>query len=83
MAGSKIAHTLPLHFFKSTVWGRARGSPSGPATRFGFIVAHLGVMFGGGVSLPLNPKFTREEMRHFLTDSGTAIVSSLPTPPTP
>jgi malonyl-CoA/methylmalonyl-CoA synthetase len=44
------------------------------ADRFAFLVAHLGVLFGGGVSLPLNPKFTREEMRHFLADSGAAVV---------
>ena len=44
------------------------------ADRFAFLVAHLGVLFGGGVSLPLNPRFTREEMRHFLADSGAAVV---------
>src|SRR5262245_7181509 len=48
------------------------------ADRFAFLVAHLGVLLGGGVSLPLNPKFTREEMRHFLTDSGAAVVVSDP-----
>ena len=42
--------------------------------RFAFLVAHLGVLFRGGVSLPLNSRFTREEMRHFLTDSGAAVV---------
>jgi malonyl-CoA/methylmalonyl-CoA synthetase len=44
------------------------------ADRFAFLVAHLGVLLGGGVSLPLNPRFTREEMRHFLADSGAAVV---------
>jgi malonyl-CoA/methylmalonyl-CoA synthetase len=34
-----------------------------------FLIAHLATLFGGGISLPLNPRFTREEMRHFLTDS--------------
>jgi malonyl-CoA/methylmalonyl-CoA synthetase len=34
-----------------------------------FLIGHLGTLFGGGISLPLNPRFTREEMRHFLTDS--------------
>lgn len=59
---------------------RDRGMGSGErvaiwtADRFAFLVAHLGVLLGGGVSLPLNPKFTREEMRHFLTDSGAAVV---------
>jgi malonyl-CoA/methylmalonyl-CoA synthetase len=36
------------------------------------------VLLGGGVSLPLNPKFTREEMRHFLADSGAAVVVADP-----
>ncbi len=39
-----------------------------------FLLAHLGVLYAGGVSLPLNPKFTREEMRHFLGDSGARFV---------
>jgi malonyl-CoA/methylmalonyl-CoA synthetase len=38
-----------------------------------FLIAHLGILLGGGVSLPLNPRFTREEMKHFLTDSGATI----------
>lgn len=59
---------------------RARGMGPGErvavwtADRFAFLVAHLGALFGGGVALPLNPRFTREEMRHFLTDSGAAVV---------
>lgn len=48
------------------------------ADRFAFLVAHLGVLLGGGVSLPLNPKFTREEMRHFLADSAAAVVVADP-----
>jgi malonyl-CoA/methylmalonyl-CoA synthetase len=44
------------------------------ADRFAFLIAHLGVLLGGGVSLPLNPRFTREEMRHFLADSSSAVV---------
>ncbi len=39
-----------------------------------FLIGHLGVLFAGGVPLPLNPRFTREEMRYFLTDSGAALV---------
>ena len=34
-----------------------------------FLTAQLGVQFAGGVPLPLNPRFTREEMRYFLSDS--------------
>jgi malonyl-CoA/methylmalonyl-CoA synthetase len=60
-----------------------------------FLIGQLGAMFAGGVPLPLNPRFTREEMRFFLTDSGARIViagseqpslveqlaAELPTPP--
>src|SRR4051794_17254860 len=38
-----------------------------------FLAAHLGVLYAGGVSLPLNPRFTREEMRYFLADSGARV----------
>jgi malonyl-CoA/methylmalonyl-CoA synthetase len=48
------------------------------ADRFTFLVAHLGVLLGGGISLPLNPKFTREEMRHFLADSAARVVVADP-----
>jgi malonyl-CoA/methylmalonyl-CoA synthetase len=44
------------------------------ADRLAFLVAHLAVLLGGGVSLPLNPRFTREEMRHFLADSAARVV---------
>jgi malonyl-CoA/methylmalonyl-CoA synthetase len=39
-----------------------------------FLIGHLGVLFAGGVPLPLNPRFTREELRYFLTDSGARVV---------
>jgi malonyl-CoA/methylmalonyl-CoA synthetase len=39
-----------------------------------FLIAQLGAMFAGGVPLPLNPRFTREEMRYFLTDSQARFV---------
>jgi malonyl-CoA/methylmalonyl-CoA synthetase len=38
-----------------------------------FLVAHLGTLFAGAVSLPLNPRYTAEEMRFFLADSGTRV----------
>ena len=44
------------------------------AGKLPFLVGHLGVMFAGGVPLPLNPRFTREEMRYFLSDSGARVV---------
>ena len=48
------------------------------AAKLPFLIAHLGVLYGGGVSLPLNPRFTAEEMRHFLTDSGGRLVVAGP-----
>lgn len=41
--------------------------------RLPFLLAYLGVVSGGGVPLPLNPRFTLEEMRFFLTDSGARL----------
>jgi malonyl-CoA/methylmalonyl-CoA synthetase len=43
------------------------------AGKLPFLLAHLSVLYGGGVSLPLNPRFTPAEMRHFLTDSGARL----------
>jgi acyl-CoA synthetase (AMP-forming)/AMP-acid ligase II len=34
-----------------------------------FLLIHLGIILGGGISLPLNPDFTPEEMVYFLNDS--------------
>jgi malonyl-CoA/methylmalonyl-CoA synthetase len=39
-----------------------------------FLLAQLGAMFAGGVPLPLNPRFTREEMRYYLSDSGARLI---------
>jgi malonyl-CoA/methylmalonyl-CoA synthetase len=44
------------------------------AAKLPFIVAHLGTLFAGAVSLPLNPRFTRDELRFFLSDSGAGLV---------
>jgi malonyl-CoA/methylmalonyl-CoA synthetase len=41
-----------------------------------FLVAHLGTLFAGAISVPLNPRFTRDEMRYFLADSGARVVVS-------
>ncbi len=43
-----------------------------------FLLAHLGVLFAGGVPLPLNPRFTREELRFFLDDSGARLAVAGP-----
>ena len=45
----------------------------GGLAKLPFLIAHLGVLFGGGVSLPLNQRFTRDELRHFLADSGARL----------
>src|SRR5262245_204065 len=39
-----------------------------------FLIGHLGAFYSGAIALPLNPRFTREEMRFFLTDSGAQTV---------
>jgi malonyl-CoA/methylmalonyl-CoA synthetase len=39
------------------------------AAKLPFLLSHLAILYGGGISVPLNPRFTREEMRHFLLDS--------------
>lgn len=42
-------------------------------SRLPFLIAHLGVLFGGGVCVPLNPRFTADELRHFAADSGARL----------
>ena len=44
------------------------------AERLPFLIAHLGALQAGAVSLPLNPRFTADELRYFLKDSGAAVV---------
>ncbi|HEX5269022.1 MAG TPA: AMP-binding protein [Gemmataceae bacterium] len=41
--------------------------------KLAFLVAHLGTLLAGGVSLPLNPRFTRDELRYFLADSSPTV----------
>src|SRR5262245_21089658 len=38
-----------------------------------FLFGHLAALFAGAITLPLNPRFTREELRFFLTDSGARV----------
>ncbi|MGD2085557.1 MAG: class I adenylate-forming enzyme family protein [Candidatus Aminicenantes bacterium] len=42
--------------------------------KLSFLLIHLGIILCGGVSLPLNPDFTAEEMTYFLNDSGARFV---------
>src|SRR5207249_8879718 len=48
------------------------------ADKLALLVAHLGTLYAGAVSLPLNPRFTAEELRYFLADSGTCVVVAGP-----
>jgi malonyl-CoA/methylmalonyl-CoA synthetase len=43
------------------------------ANKRAFVFGHLAALFAGAVSLPLNPRFTREELRFFLQDSGARV----------
>jgi malonyl-CoA/methylmalonyl-CoA synthetase len=40
------------------------------ANKSAFLFAHLAALFAGAITVPLNPRFTREELRFFLADSG-------------
>jgi malonyl-CoA/methylmalonyl-CoA synthetase len=39
-----------------------------------FLIAHLGIILSGGISLPLNFNFTKDEMIYFLNDSEASFV---------
>jgi len=43
------------------------------ANKRAFLLTHLAALFAGAVTLPLNPRFTREELRFFLQDSGVRV----------
>ena len=38
------------------------------------LICHLGILLGGGVSVPLNPRFTPDELDCFLSDSGRHVL---------
>ena len=42
--------------------------------KFSFLIIHLGIILSGGVSLPLNFNFTKDEMLFFINDSGARFV---------
>ena len=42
--------------------------------KLSFLIAHLGIILSGGISLPLNFNFTRDEMIYFLNDSEASFV---------
>lgn len=41
-----------------------------------FLITHLGIMFCGGISVPLNFNYTAEEMKYFINDSKARFVFS-------
>jgi malonyl-CoA/methylmalonyl-CoA synthetase len=42
--------------------------------KLSFLIVHLGIILSGGVSLPLNFRFTKDEMLYFIHDSGACFV---------
>jgi malonyl-CoA/methylmalonyl-CoA synthetase len=46
--------------------------------KLAFLTAHLGTLFAGAISLPLNPRFTADELRFFVTDSGSRVAVAGP-----
>lgn len=65
---------------RAAAWLQATGVTPGDRValftpnKLPFLIAQLGVMLAGGVPLPLNPRFTPEEMRYFLSDSGAKVI---------
>lgn len=43
------------------------------SNKLAFLIGHLATLYAGAISLPLNPRFTREELRFFLSDSGARV----------
>jgi malonyl-CoA/methylmalonyl-CoA synthetase len=43
------------------------------SNKLAFLGAHLGTLLAGGLSLPLNPNYTRDELHYFLQDSGARV----------
>jgi malonyl-CoA/methylmalonyl-CoA synthetase len=43
------------------------------ANKRAFLFGHLAALFAGAVTLPLNPRFTRDELSFFLRDSGARV----------
>jgi malonyl-CoA/methylmalonyl-CoA synthetase len=42
--------------------------------KLSFLISHFGIVLSGGVSLPLNSGFTKDEMIYFLNDSGARFI---------
>jgi malonyl-CoA/methylmalonyl-CoA synthetase len=79
--GSAISYAeLWLSIERVAAWLQSVGIQPGDrvalftANKYPFLIAQLAAMFAGGIPLPLNPRFTREEMRYFLSDSGAKVI---------
>jgi malonyl-CoA/methylmalonyl-CoA synthetase len=48
------------------------------AEKLPFLAAHLGAIYAGAASLPLNPRSTRDELRYFLADSAARVAVAGP-----
>jgi malonyl-CoA/methylmalonyl-CoA synthetase len=70
---------LETHVVRCAAWFQSLGVEPGDRValctpnKWPFLVAHLATFYAGAVSLPLNPRYTSEEMRYFLTDSGARL----------
>jgi malonyl-CoA/methylmalonyl-CoA synthetase len=70
---------LEAHVIRFAAWLQAQGVAPGDRValftpeKLPFLVVHLATIYAGAVSVPLNPRFTRDEMRYFLTDSGARL----------
>lgn len=71
---------LQEHAVNAAAWFQQLGVQPGDRVvlftpdKLPFLIAQLGAMFAGGVPLPLNPRFTREEMRYYLKDSEPRVI---------
>lgn len=79
--GSTISYTeLQQRALRTAAWIQSCGVQKGDrvvlftSNKLPFLFAQLGALFSGGVPLPLNPRFTREEMRYYLSDSGARVI---------
>jgi malonyl-CoA/methylmalonyl-CoA synthetase len=70
---------LLAHAHEGAGWMQSLGVKPGDrvvlctANKAAFLFAHLAALSAGAVTVPLNSRFTREELRFFLTDSGARV----------
>jgi malonyl-CoA/methylmalonyl-CoA synthetase len=70
---------LLIHAHEGAGWLQSLGVKPGDrvvlctANKRAFLYAHLATLAAGAVTVPLNPRFTRDELRFFLSDSGARV----------